>query len=110
MTDHEMAFVEGSDNVFADLELDNADELLLRAQLGYSVRQLLLDRELSHGEIGDLLSLENSDVLSLMDGKYHLFSEGRLCGFLHRLNQKVVIQISQHQEGEPLQQVALANV
>jgi hypothetical protein len=28
----------GSGNVFADLELDDADELLTRAQLGHTVR------------------------------------------------------------------------
>jgi predicted XRE-type DNA-binding protein len=34
-------YVESSDNIFADMGLEDADELLTRAQLGYSVRQIL---------------------------------------------------------------------
>lgn len=101
------AFIESNGNIFADMGLDDADELLLRSQLGYSVRQILKNRNLVQREISDLLGIQQPEVSNLMQGKYHLFSEGRLLSFLNKLNQKVVIQISQHQEGEPLQQVAI---
>ena len=101
------AYIDGSGNVFADMGLDDADELLLRAQLGYSVRQILKDRNLKQREISELLDIKQPEVSNLMQGKYQLFSEGRLLGFLNKLNQKVVIQISQHQKGEPLQKVAI---
>ncbi|NJN23105.1 MAG: XRE family transcriptional regulator [Acaryochloridaceae cyanobacterium RL_2_7] len=101
------AYVESCGNIFADLELDDADELLLRSQLGYSVRQILNCRNLVQREIADLLGIQQPEVSNLMQGKYHLFSEGRLLSFLNKLNQKIVIQISQHEEGEPLQQVAI---
>ena len=101
------SFVESSGNIFADMGLDDADELLLRSQLGYSVRQILNNRNLVQCEISDLLGIQQPELFNLMQGKYHLFSEGRLLSFLNKLNQKVVIQISQHQEGEPLQQVAI---
>ncbi|MEZ5582358.1 MAG: hypothetical protein R3F37_05955 [Candidatus Competibacteraceae bacterium] len=35
-----------------------------------------------------------------MNGKYHLFSEGRLLGFLNRLDRKVVMHIEPRQQGE----------
>src|SRR5271167_3709134 len=41
----------GSGNVFADLELDDADELLTRAQLGHTVRLILKARKLKQREI-----------------------------------------------------------
>lgn len=98
--------VESSGNVFADMELKNADELLTRAQLGYSVRQILQSRNLKQSDISALLNIQQPEVSNLMQGKYHLFSEGRLIRFLNKLDQKVIIQISQHQDGEPFQQVA----
>ena len=100
-------FTESCGNVFADMELDDADELLLRSQLGYSVRQILQGRNLKQREISELLDIKQPEVSNLLQGKYHLFSEGRLLRFLHKLNQKVLIQISQHHEGEPFQQVAV---
>jgi predicted XRE-type DNA-binding protein len=100
-------YVESSGNVFADMDLEEADELLTRAQLGYSVRHMLKERGLKQCEIAELLDIKQPEVSNLMQGKYYLFSEGRLFGFLNKLNQKVIIQISQHQEGEPFQQVAV---
>jgi predicted XRE-type DNA-binding protein len=101
-------YIESSGNIFADMGLEEADELLTRAQLGYSVRQILQERELKQREIADLLNIKQSEVSLLMQGKYHLFSEGRLFHFLNKLDQKVIIQISPHHEGEPLQQIAIS--
>jgi hypothetical protein len=44
-----------------------------------------------------------------MQGKYHLFSEGRLFDFLNRLEKKIVINISNHNAGEALVEVAVEN-
>ena len=93
-------FVKSSGNVFADMGLEDADELMVRAQLGHAVRKLLEERELKQREISDLLGIDQAEVSKLMNGKYHLFSEGRLLGFLNRLDQKVVVQIKPRQKGE----------
>ncbi|WP_404790578.1 helix-turn-helix domain-containing protein [Altericista sp. CCNU0014] len=92
-------YVESSGNVFADMNLEDADELLTRTQLGYSVRQILKERGLKQQDIATLLEIKQPEVSNLMQGKYHLFSEGRLFSFLRKLDRKVIIQISQHQEG-----------
>jgi predicted XRE-type DNA-binding protein len=96
----------GSGNVFADLDLPDSDELLTRAKLGYSVRKILEKRGLKQADIAKLLGIKQPEVSNLMQGKYHLFSESRLFSFLNRLDQKVTIQVSDHHQGEPWQQVA----
>ena len=40
----------GSSNIFADLELDNADELYIRACLGVQVMKILRERQYSQHE------------------------------------------------------------
>jgi predicted XRE-type DNA-binding protein len=97
----------GSGNVFADLGLDDADELLTRAQLGHAVRLILKGRNLKQREIADLLGIDQAEVSRLMNGQYHLFAEGRLFAFLKALEQKVTIQVSRHHKGEPYQEVTL---
>jgi predicted XRE-type DNA-binding protein len=72
----------GSGNVFADLGLDDADELPTRAQLGHAVRLILKGRNLKQREIADLLGIDQAEVSRLMNGQYHLFAEGRLFAFL----------------------------
>jgi len=93
-------FVKSSGNVFADMGLEEADELMARAQLGYAVRQLLEEKGLKQRESAELLGIDQAEVSKLLNGKYHLFSEGRLLGFLNRLDRKVVIQIEPRQKGD----------
>jgi predicted XRE-type DNA-binding protein len=99
----------GSGNVFADLELDDADVLLTRAQLGLTVRLLVKQRKLKQREIAMLLDIDQAEVSRLMNGQYHLFAEGRLFAYLKCLEQKVTIKVSPHHEGEPYQQVTFAS-
>jgi predicted XRE-type DNA-binding protein len=99
----------GSGNVFADLGLDDADELLTRAQLGHTVRMILKSRKLKQREIAELLGIGQAEVSRLMNGQYHLFAEGRLFAFLKALEQKVTIRVSRHHKGEPYQEVTLAS-
>jgi len=74
--------------------------LLARTQLGHAVRKLLEEKALKQREISDRLGICQAEVSRLMNGRYHLFSEGRLLGFLNRLDQKVVVQIKPRQKGD----------
>lgn len=98
-------FEEGSGNVFADLGLENADELFARAQIGFHVYKILETRKLKQREIASILGIAQPDVSHLMNGHYSRFTTDKLLGFLKRLNQKVTIQISPHKAGEPYQEV-----
>jgi predicted XRE-type DNA-binding protein len=100
-------FIESSGNVFADLALDDAEELLTRAKLGYTVRKMLESRHLKQEEIAYLLNIKQPEVSNLMTGKYHLFSETRLFHFLNKLEQKVIIHITSHHLGQPLIDVVI---
>jgi predicted XRE-type DNA-binding protein len=95
-----------SGNVFADMGLENAEELLTRAKLGQTVRRILENRNLKQQEIVKLLGIKQPEVSNIMKGKYHLFSEARLFSFLNKLDKKVTIQISNYQVGEALIDVA----
>ncbi len=84
-----------SGNVFADLEIDNADELQARAKLGHTIRTILEEKGMKQREISELLEIDQAEVSKLMNGKYHLFSEGRLLSFLNKLDTKITVQISE---------------
>jgi predicted XRE-type DNA-binding protein len=98
-------FEEGSGNVFADLGLDDADELFARAQLGFHVHKLLKSRKLKQREAAALLGVKQPEVSHLMNGHFSRFTADKLLDFLKRLDQKVTIQIRPHKPGEPYQEV-----
>lgn len=102
----DIEFEESSGNVFADLGLEDAEELQARAQIGYHVFMILKRKNLKQRESAALLEIKQVEVSHLMNGHFSRFSTDKLLEFLKRLNQKVTIQISPHKEGEPYQQVA----
>jgi len=102
-------FTQSSGNIFADMGLSDADELLTRAKLGVEVRNILKSRNLKQQEIAQLLNIKQPEVSNIMQGKYHLFSEARLFGFLNRLEKKITIQISDLDRNEALIEVAIEN-
>ena len=101
-------FEEGSGNVFADLGLKEADQLLARAQIGYHIFKILKDGKLKQREIADVLGIAQPDVSHLMNGHFSRFTTDKLLNFLRRLDRKVTIEVSRRHRGEPFQEVTFA--
>ena len=101
-------FEEGSGNVFADLGLEDADQLLARAQIGFHVFKILEQQKLKQREIASVLGIAQPDVSHLMNGHFTRFTTDKLLDFLKRLDRKVIIEVSRHQKGEPYQEVTFA--
>ena len=98
-------FEEGSGNVFADLELTDADELYARAQIGFGVYKILKDEGLKQRQIAELLGIPQPEVSHLMNGHFSRFTTDKLLEFLRRLDRKVTIRITPHKPGEPYQEI-----
>jgi predicted XRE-type DNA-binding protein len=82
-------FYEGSGNIFADLGLEDADELYSLAKIGFEVWKILKERKLKQREIAQILGITQSDVSLLMNCKFNRFSMEKLLGFLKELGLKV---------------------
>jgi len=55
--DQKIAFEESSGNIFADLGLEDADELFMRAQIGFFVFKILEDKKLKQRDIAHVLGI-----------------------------------------------------
>ncbi len=86
-------YTESSGNVFADLGLANADELLAKAEMAAKIARLLDARNLTQKALAALLDASQSDVSLLVNHKFGRFSTERLMQFLVRLGQDVEITI-----------------
>jgi predicted XRE-type DNA-binding protein len=104
----ETGFEEGSGNVFADLGLDDSDELFARAKIGFHVYEILKKKKLAQREIEAVLGIKQPEVSHLMNGHFSRFTTDKLLDFLKRLERKVTIRISPHKPGEPYQEVGFS--
>ena len=89
---------EGSGNVFADIGLKNADELYFRAHIGIEVLKILGQQKLKQPEISKLLDIRQSEVSHLMNGHFSRFSEGKLMGFLKKLDCEITLVITEPEQ------------
>jgi predicted XRE-type DNA-binding protein len=101
----ETIFEESNGNVFADLDLDDADEIFMRGKIGIHVVKLLKERNLKQREISELLGISQPEVSHLMKGEFQRFSEGKLLIFLKGLETEITLHI-RHQ---PISDSRLAN-
>ena len=83
----------GSDNIFADLGLDNAEELKTKTMLLIEIRRIVKKKRLKQIEIATLLEIPQSKVSKLLNGKSSGFSTDRLMHFLIALDQDVNITV-----------------
>jgi predicted XRE-type DNA-binding protein len=85
----EPIFEESSGNVFADLGLADADELLMRGKIGIQVLRILKQRNLKQREISQIFGISQLEVSHLMNGEFQRFSEDKLLIFLKRLDPEI---------------------
>jgi len=66
-----------SGNVFADLGLENADELLVKAELARKISSIITKQKMTKAEAAELLGIDQSKVSALINGKLSGFSTVR---------------------------------
>jgi len=82
-----------SGNVFADLGLRDADELLVKADLAHAIQQLIQAQGLSQRVAARRLGVAQPDLSNLYRGRLEGFSIERLCRLLTALGQDVRIVV-----------------
>ncbi|CAN5678297.1 helix-turn-helix transcriptional regulator [soil metagenome] len=83
----------GSDNVFADLGLPDAEELLAKARLASAISDIIAGRHLTQSEAAELLATTQPRISKLMNGRLEGFSLERLARFLTALDRDVEIVV-----------------
>jgi predicted XRE-type DNA-binding protein len=83
----------GSENVFADIGLPNAEEHLIKAQLVYKIDGLMKARKLRQVDAATLFGVKQPDVSAMLRGDFRQFSVERLLRFLVALGQDVEIVV-----------------
>ncbi len=83
----------GSDNVFDDLEMPDADEKLAKAELAFKINQIIKKRKLKQSEAAIILETDQSKISLLNRGRLSSFSIERLVKYLNLLDQDVEIVI-----------------
>jgi predicted XRE-type DNA-binding protein len=83
----------GSGNVFEDLDLPDAGELMAKAKLAAQVGSIIRHRHLTQAAAAELLGISQPRVSDLVRGRLDRFSLATLLQFLLALDRDVEIVI-----------------
>lgn len=83
----------GSGNVFADLDLPDAEVLQLKAYLSLCIEQEIRARNLTQMEAAKILGLRQPKLCALLKGGFDAFTIDRLVRYLARLDQEVTLTV-----------------
>lgn len=99
-----------SGNVFADLGLPHADELIIKAELAHYISEIISERKLAQTEAAELLGIDQPKVSALVHGKLSGFSIERLFRFLNALGSSIEIRIIPNSQADSKAQTHVVSV
>lgn len=100
---------EGSGNVFADLGLPEAEELLAKAELASRIGRIIKGRHLTQAEAAAVLQTSQPNVSNLIRGRIAGFSMERLIRFLNALDRDVEIVIKRRPRSRKVARTRVAS-
>jgi len=90
-----------SGNVFADLGLPDADELLLKSDLAIGIKRIIERRKLTQTDAARIIGIPQPRLSRILRGHLELVSEGKLIDCLNRLGENVRITYGPAPKGTP---------
>ena len=83
----------GSTNVYADLGLPDAGEMIVKAQLATKIGEIVKRRKLTQIQAAELLGITQPKLSGLLRGQFRGISEAKMLECLTRLGRDVEIII-----------------
>ena len=99
MSNESAKIVESSGNVFADLGLQNADELLAKADLAIAIKKEIDARDWTQAQAAERVFMSQPKISKLLRMKLDDFSRDRLQEVLRNLGIDVVIELHRRDDG-----------
>jgi len=84
---------EGSGNVYADLQMADAEAMHVKAQLASKIADILRHRHLTQQQAAEILGMPQPKLSGLLRGQFRGISETKMIECLNRLGRDVQIVV-----------------
>jgi predicted XRE-type DNA-binding protein len=106
---HDARVSESSGSVFADLDVADPEEALIKAELARAISAIVRGRRLTQTQAAEVLGIDQPKVSALMRGRLGGFSVDWLLRFLLALDRDVEIVITPKKEQQPHTRVSVVS-
>lgn len=83
----------GSMNVYTDLGMADAEEMLVKAQLATKIAEIIKHRKLTQVQAAELLGVPQPKLSNMLRGQFRGISEAKMLDCLTRLGRDVQIVV-----------------
>jgi len=83
----------GSANVYADIGMPDAGEMLVKAQLATKIAEIIKQRRITQVQAADLLGMPQPKLSNMLRGRFRGISEAKMLECLTKLGRDVQIVI-----------------
>ena len=83
----------GSTNVYANLGMANAEEMLVKAQLATKIGDIIKRRKLTQVQAAELLGISQPKLSGMLRGQFRGISESKMLECLTRLGRDIQIVV-----------------
>ena len=91
----------GSGNVYADLGLADAEQMLVKARLVYKITETIRAKGWTQQQAAEATGIAQPKLSQMLRGQFHGISEARLMQCLTRLGRPVQIVVGKPARGKP---------
>jgi predicted XRE-type DNA-binding protein len=91
MTKRRSTIEKGSGNIFTDLGLPDADDMLLKSSIVVELRRLIAQRKLTQTAAAKLVAVSQADLSKILRGQFRGYSEAKLMRMLTAFGQDIEI-------------------
>jgi predicted XRE-type DNA-binding protein len=98
MTKRRIKMEASAGNVFADLGLPDAGDLLLKSKIVVELHRLIKEHGFNQTEAAKYIGIGQADLSKVLRGRFRGYSTERLMWMLTRFNQDVEITVKPHRK------------
>lgn len=85
--------IEGTGNVYADLDIPDAESMRVKAHLATAIADSIAARKLTQKQAADILGMAQPKLSHLLNGRFRGISEAKMMNCLVRLGRDIRIII-----------------
>lgn len=83
----------GSDNVYADIGMQDTEAMLFKAKLSSKITEIIKQRNLTQNEAGTIVGMPQSKLSNMLRGQFRGISEFKMLQCLNKLGQDIEIVV-----------------
>ena len=100
---------ESNGNIYADLEIPNAEEMLIKAQLAAKIAEIIKERHWTQHEAADVLGITQPKLSRMLQGQFRGISEIKMLDCLTKLGRSIKIYVGPDQQSTGQMEVEFAS-